>query len=74
MSRDDVHVTLKVYDILRREVATLVNERKPAGMYNAQCKMYNVQCKFGSLFIYNEIGLNYRKKDASPSLKFTNQN
>jgi len=28
------NVTLKVYDILGREIATLVNERKPAGMYN----------------------------------------
>jgi photosystem II stability/assembly factor-like uncharacterized protein len=27
------HVTLKVYDILGREVATLVNEEKPAGEY-----------------------------------------
>jgi len=30
------NVTLKVYDILRREVATLVNEQKPAGTYNYQ--------------------------------------
>jgi hypothetical protein len=36
------NVTLKVYDILGREVATLVNERKPAGMYNVQCIMNNV--------------------------------
>jgi hypothetical protein len=42
LSRDDVHVTLKVYDILGREVATLVNERKPAGVYNVQCIMNNV--------------------------------
>jgi hypothetical protein len=27
-------VTLKVFDILGREVAELVNEHKPAGMYN----------------------------------------
>ena len=30
------HVTLKVYDILGREVATLVNEEKPAGSYSVQ--------------------------------------
>jgi hypothetical protein len=29
-------VTLKVYDILGREVATLVNEEKPAGSYEVQ--------------------------------------
>ena len=31
-----VFVTLKVYDILGREVATLVNEEKPAGSYEVQ--------------------------------------
>jgi hypothetical protein len=29
-------VTLKVYDILGREVATLVNEEKPAGEYEVE--------------------------------------
>ena len=29
-------VTLKVYDILGREVATLVNEEKPAGNYEVE--------------------------------------
>jgi hypothetical protein len=32
-SKSDIHVTLKVYDILGNEVATLVNEDKPAGNY-----------------------------------------
>jgi hypothetical protein len=27
------HVSLKIYDILGREVSTLVNEEKPAGYY-----------------------------------------
>jgi len=35
------NVTLKVYDILGNEVATLVDENKPAGMYNVQCIMNN---------------------------------
>ena len=35
------NVTLKVYDIFGNEVATLVNERKPAGMYNVQFIMNN---------------------------------
>lgn len=30
------HVTLKVYDILGNEVATLVNEEKPAGVYEVE--------------------------------------
>jgi photosystem II stability/assembly factor-like uncharacterized protein len=46
-------VTLKVYDLLGREVATLVNEEKPAGVYNAQFTIDNVQCtiKFRNLLL-----------------------
>jgi len=33
---DNTLVTLKVYDILGREVATLVNEEKPAGEYEVE--------------------------------------
>ena len=29
-------ITIKVYDILGREVATLVNEEKPAGIYESE--------------------------------------
>ncbi|MCW8812187.1 MAG: hypothetical protein OQK65_01535, partial [Chlorobium sp.] len=32
-AQSDIVVTLKVYDILGREIATLVNEEKPAGEY-----------------------------------------
>ena len=32
-AQSDIRVTLKVYDLLGREVATLVNEEKPAGEY-----------------------------------------
>ena len=35
------NITLKVYDILGNEVATLVNENKPAGVYNVQFAMNN---------------------------------
>jgi hypothetical protein len=35
-------LTLKVYDVLGNEVATLVDEYKPAGMYNAQFTMHNL--------------------------------
>ena len=40
-AQSDIHISLKVYDILGREIATLVNERKPAGMYNVHCIMNN---------------------------------
>jgi len=35
-------VTLKVYDLLGREVATLVNEEKPAGSYSVEFRMQNL--------------------------------
>jgi len=33
---------LKVYNILGKEVATLVNKNKPVGMYNVQFTMNNL--------------------------------
>jgi hypothetical protein len=36
------HQILKVYDVLGNEVATLVNEYKPAGIYNVQFTMNNL--------------------------------
>jgi len=35
-AQSDIHVSLKVYDILGNEVATLVNENKPAGNYEVK--------------------------------------
>ena len=43
-------VSLKVYDILGNEVATLVNEYKPAGKYNVQFTMNNEQLSSGVYF------------------------
>ena len=37
-----VQVTIKVYDILGREVVTLVNEEKPAGYYEVQFNASNL--------------------------------
>lgn len=40
-----VHVNLKVYDLLGREIATLVNEYKQAGTYNL---LFNVETRHAS--------------------------
>ena len=44
------YVTLKVYDMLGREIATLVNEFKPAGIYNSQFIIHNSQLSSGVYF------------------------
>jgi hypothetical protein len=41
-AQSDILVTLKVYDILGREVATLVNEEKPAGEYEVEFNAANL--------------------------------
>lgn len=43
-------VTLKVYDLLGKEVATLVNEEKPAGSYNVEFNRQNLQLSSGVYF------------------------
>ena len=43
-------VTLKVYDILGREVATLVNENKPAGKYSI---IFNSNNLASGVYFYN---------------------
>ena len=44
------NVSLKVFDILGREVATLVNEQKPAGTYILQFSIGNMQFSSGMYF------------------------
>jgi GH35 family endo-1,4-beta-xylanase len=51
-----VHVTLKVYDVLGREVATLVNEYKQAGIYNSQFSIRNYQLTSGVYFYKLQAG------------------
>jgi len=50
LSRDEVHVTLKIYDMLGREVATLVNEYQKPGTYNYQFSINNYQLSSGIYF------------------------
>ena len=46
------HVTLKVYDILGREVATLVDEYKLPGFYNCELRIENGELQSG-IYLYN---------------------
>ncbi len=50
------NVQLKVYDVLGREVATLVNEIKPAGVYQIN---YNASHLAGGVYFYRLIAGNY---------------
>ena len=36
------NVSLKIYDVLGREITTLVNEEKPAGEYEVEFNVYNI--------------------------------
>ena len=49
-------VTIKIYDVLGNEVATLVDEYKPAGKYNVQFRIYNEQLSSGLYFYQLSIG------------------
>lgn len=50
------HVSLKVYDLLGREIATLVNEFKTAGTYNLQFSIHNFQLSSGVYFYRLQTG------------------
>jgi hypothetical protein len=41
---------LKVYDVLGNEVATLVNEEKPAGSYKVEFRIENLELSSGIYF------------------------
>ncbi|MBI5808199.1 MAG: T9SS type A sorting domain-containing protein [Ignavibacteriales bacterium] len=50
------YVTLKVFDLLGREVTTLVNEFKQAGYYNVQLSTNNYQLSSGIYFYRLKAG------------------
>jgi carboxyl-terminal processing protease len=50
------YVTLKVYDLLGREVATLADEYKPAGSYHSQFSILNSQFSSGVYFYRLKAG------------------
>ncbi len=53
---DLVYVTLKVYDILGREVATLVNEYQKAGSYSSEFRVLSSELSSGFYFYRLKAG------------------
>lgn len=49
-------VSLKVFDVLGNEVATLVDEEKSAGVYNVEFRINNVQLGSGVYFYRLQSG------------------
>jgi hypothetical protein len=49
-------VSLKVYDILGKEIATLVNEGVPAGSHNVEFRMQNLELSSGIYFYQLKAG------------------
>jgi len=50
------HITLKVFDVLGREVATLVDEYKQAGTYNSKFSIINYKLSSGVYFYQLSAG------------------
>ena len=50
------YVSLKIYDLLGKEVAVLVNEYQPAGIYNSQFLIGNSQLTSGVYFYQLKVG------------------
>ena len=49
-------VSLKVFDVLGNEVATLVDEDKSAGVYNVEFRMQNLELSSGIYFYRLQSG------------------
>jgi hypothetical protein len=65
-AQNDILVTLKVYDILGREVATLVNEEKPAGEYEVEFNAANLP---SGIYFYQLKAGNYSETKKMVLLK-----
>ena len=59
-SRRDVFTTLKVYDVLGNEIATLVNEEKPAGEYEVE---FDGSVLTGGIYFYQLLVSALQSKD-----------
>ncbi|MGK9370171.1 T9SS type A sorting domain-containing protein, partial [Melioribacter sp. Ez-97] len=55
-------VTIKVYDILGREIATLINEYQNAGSYKVEFSADKYQLSSGIYFYTLKTGKNYAVK------------
>ncbi|MBM4171988.1 MAG: T9SS type A sorting domain-containing protein, partial [Ignavibacteria bacterium] len=55
-----INVTLKVYDVLGREVATLVDEYKTPGTYNCEWRIANSELSSG-IYFYKLVAGNFSK-------------
>lgn len=53
---DKSNVSLKIYDMLGKEVATLVNEEQQPGIYNSQFSIFNSQLSSGVYFYRLQAG------------------
>ncbi|MBK7498803.1 MAG: T9SS type A sorting domain-containing protein [Ignavibacteriales bacterium] len=54
--------TLKIYNVLGNEIATLVNEYRPAGNYNVEFGIKNLELSSGMYFYRLQAGNNYETK------------
>ncbi len=56
LSGAEVHVSLKVYDVLGRELAILVDEKQKAGYYNSKLNIKNYKLPSGVYFYRLQAG------------------
>lgn len=64
------NVSLKIYDLLGREIATLVNEFQQAGNYNSEFSILNSQLHFASgVYLYELKAVSLQKDQSFSSIK-----